>query len=243
MLEENNGQSISYLYERTQKITEALYRVTDLFSDHEPLKWLLRKEGVEILEAILKIKALRPHERIRQLDLITDHIQRALQVLELASSNSFISETNFQVLKREYRTLVDFMTSKRTEFLPEPLVLTSEEKPKQIESTTKKDNDVKIENKEASKKEARSNGHHIRHSDNGHSKVQNDRYNTIANERKQKILSYIKEKDWVSVGELANLFQGKISEKTVQRDLVGMANAGLLLKEGDKRWRRYKLIG
>ncbi len=34
------------LCDRIQKITEALYRVTDLLSDKEPLKWQLRDSAI-----------------------------------------------------------------------------------------------------------------------------------------------------------------------------------------------------
>ena len=62
-----------------------------------------------------------------------------------------------------------------------------------------------------------------------------------ASERRGRIIDFIKRKDWVSVGELAEVFRGETSEKTIQRDLAGMAGEGLLLKEGEKRWRKYKL--
>lgn len=223
-MKEDNGH-IAYLCERAQKITEALYRVTDLFSDQEPLKWLLRKEGIEVLDSILKIQTSLPSDRIRHLDLTTGHIQRSIQILELASSNSFISETNFQVLKREYNSLIDFMTNKRTEFLPEPIAF--------IEAA---------DSKPATGRSEKSIGHTIRHNDNGHSKEENIQYNTGSNKRKGQILLFVRDKDWVSTGELTALFKGQISEKTLQRDLLGLTNKGLLLKEGDKRWRRYKMV-
>lgn len=232
MLKESNGH-IAEVCERAQKITEALYRVTDLFRDQEPLKWVLRKEGVGILEAILNLKAHLPHEGFRELNLIGERIERTIQILELASSSSFISETNFQVLKREYGFLVDVIENRRSEFLLEPLIIKEEIKPLSIKGS-----------KNESRKPSNSIGQSFGHLYNGHSRDNNgQKSRTTSNERKQKILSYIKEKDWVSVGELARFFQGKISEKTVQRDLIGLAAEGLLLKEGDKRWRKYKMGG
>ncbi|MCH7883310.1 DeoR family transcriptional regulator [Patescibacteria group bacterium] len=222
-MKEENGH-IVYLRERVQKITEALYRVTDLFSDQEPLKWLLRKEGIEVLDSVLKIQTSLPSDRIRHLDLTIGHIQRSIQILQLASSNSFISETNFQVLKREYNLLIDFMTDKRTKFLPEPIAF--------IEAA---------DSKPATDRSEKPIGHTIGHNDNGHSKEENVQYNTGSNERKEQILSFVRDKDWVSIGELTALFEGQISEKTLQRDLLSLTNNGLLLKEGDKRWRRYKV--
>ncbi|MEK7598975.1 MAG: DeoR family transcriptional regulator [Patescibacteria group bacterium] len=234
-MSKNEDGYLEHIYERTQKITEALYRVTDLFSEKEPLKWLLRREGLEIFNSLLKIKSSAPNERLRMLELISDQIKHAVRVLDLASSGSFISEANFQVLKREYESLIDFMTARNSELLTETIAVLSigqtpighisngQKQQEQEKTTIQIQKEIKkhgiLENKE--KPSEKSDG---------------------LNERRDKIISIIKNRDWVSIGELTQEFGGQISEKTIQRDLAGMASEGLLLKEGDKRWRKYKFI-
>ncbi|MBI1957515.1 MAG: DeoR family transcriptional regulator [Candidatus Niyogibacteria bacterium] len=206
------------LSDRAQKITEALYRVTDFFKDTEPLKWTLRKDALEILNSILRIQAISPIERVRELDSIRETIYRSLRVLELAASNSFVSETNFNVLKREYSVIMDFLVGRKDDLLTDSVDLSDGAKrPLQIGRP-----------KSGSEKPKRI-------------AAVNSRPGALAGkERREKILSFIRGKDWVSVGDLMSAFEGQTSGKTIQRDLIGMANAGLLLKEGDKRWRRYK---
>ncbi len=72
-------------------------------------------------------------------------------------------------------------------------------------------------------------------------KPANKSFNKISTEdRKQRILEILKTKQKASVGELSVLFSD-FSEKTIQRDLLEMADKGILRKEGDKRWRTYIL--
>ena len=247
---ENNGH-LEHIYERSQKLTEALYRVTDLFSDSEPLKWLLRRDGLEIFESLLKIKTSSPSDRVKRLDKISEEIRQSIRTLELASSGSFISEANFQVLKREYLNLADYLSERKYEILPEPSAvgLIGQEPIGQISNghqTEKQETNlvtafpsslgnavtiIKSDNEVNGSNGIKSNGINRNKGVNGGN----------GNERKEEIMSFIKKKDWVSMGELAAVFSGRISGKTLQRDLVSMAGEGLLLKEGEKRWRKYKL--
>ncbi|OGZ30291.1 MAG: hypothetical protein A2931_01990 [Candidatus Niyogibacteria bacterium RIFCSPLOWO2_01_FULL_45_48] len=237
-MSENNGNGhLEHIYERSQKLTEALYRVTDLFSDSEPLKWLLRRDGLEIFESILKIKTASPNERVRGLDIISENIRQSIRTLELASSGSFISEANFQVLKREYLNLADYLSERKYDILPEPSAvgLIGHEPIGQLSNGF---NGQHVSNQVHDKNEENESGQN--------SVLTTVKSTALANnvgggERRGEIISFIKEKDWVSIGELADVFRGRISGKTLQRDLVGMATEGLLIKEGEKRWRRYKL--
>lgn len=86
------------LKQRALKITEALYRTTDLFSDAEPLKWALRKEALDVLNA-----------GPQNIMLLEATIKNILLKLELAASGTFISKKNFDVLGREYMGLLDII--------------------------------------------------------------------------------------------------------------------------------------
>ncbi|QQG42508.1 MAG: hypothetical protein HYW15_03310 [Candidatus Giovannonibacteria bacterium] len=83
------------LKEKALKITEALYRTTDLFSDAEPLKWALRENALEIMGA--DAGDIARMERMAKSMLLK---------LELASSGTFISKANFEVLTKAYSELM-----------------------------------------------------------------------------------------------------------------------------------------
>src|SRR5436190_9701571 len=42
----------NFVFERVEKLTTALYRITDFVSDNEPLKWQLRKRAGELLSHV-----------------------------------------------------------------------------------------------------------------------------------------------------------------------------------------------
>jgi len=195
--------------ERALKITEALYRTTELFSDTEPLKWSLRQTALEILNAapqdLAKFEAL---------------IKNLFLKLELASSGTFISKMNFDVLKREYTHLLSDLVSYKDSYQAlldnivsdtvKPVVSAKAGEPKQIRAA---------EERPVSK-----------------SPISLTSNNT---DRRQTLMATLKEKGPSSVGDLINVFDNAISGKTVQRELNAMVISGVIKKEGERRWRRY----
>ena len=188
--------------ERALKITEALYRTTELFSDAEPLKWSLRQTALEILNAapqdLPKFEAL---------------IKNLFLKLELASSGTFISKMNFDVLKREYTKLLSDIVSYKESY---QALLDDITRPTESELVLDTVKEVVQAKKEEVKKT---------NSDN--------------TGRRQTLLEQLKEKGPSSVGELVGAFSEPISGKTVQRVLNAMVISGDIKKEGEKRWRRY----
>ncbi len=46
------NEYIAYLCDKVQRITQAVYRVTDILSDKEPLKWEMREKAVSLFTAL-----------------------------------------------------------------------------------------------------------------------------------------------------------------------------------------------
>lgn len=258
--------------EHVQKITEALYRITDVFPDREPLKWYLRKEGLLIFRIFLKIEDSTIYERIKYIDKIERIIPHMISALELSSFGTFISRTNFEVLSREYNILLDFVKDKRDELVPDSIKqLSVRPIEERMNDGNNKDDFKKEDNhsfssrkfEEKNKKDpllAEKRGENIMrqhffqnvnktHQDfrasNGFDPVsdireEKDHFSSGFLDRKEKIISIIKERGEVSVSDVAFHFGG-ISEKTIQRDLVSLTDSGTIRKYGDKRWRRYVL--
>ena len=240
-----------YIRERAQKITEALYRVTDLFPEQEPLKWLLRQNAIEIFKHISSIENQSLHERTRSLEKITSAITQTLSALELAAVGTFISRLNFEVLQREYLALKDFIQNKKEDFLPGLALLPSDSIGQKSIGQTSKGH--KTYNGQKNNKEtlaiASNRIHTTDTSSNADIKTNQNDVNTAINQtainqnRQKQILDFIRDKDWVSIGEIYAHFQKKgFSEKTMQRELAKMVNAGILKKQGEKRWRRYAIV-
>lgn len=59
------------------------------------------------------------------------------------------------------------------------------------------------------------------------------------NRRQERIIAYVRENGQAGVGDLIALFREKVSEKTLQRDLTFLADAGILSRKGGNRWTTY----
>ncbi|KKS13889.1 MAG: hypothetical protein UU71_C0040G0003 [Parcubacteria group bacterium GW2011_GWB1_41_6] len=208
------------LTDKCRKITEALYRVTDLMPEQEPLKWSLRERAMGIFSKITELKDIPIYKKARNLEEIIHSTSGILNFLELASAASFISQLNFEVLKREYLALVNFIEDRKEEFLPtEPVLI--QPLPSNINSLTQaNDKGHNRQNNKISAKEM---------------SVKDDI------DRKSKIIAILNNnKDWVSIKDIIFAFKD-VGPKTVQRELSAMISEGLLKTIGEKRWRKYAL--
>jgi len=208
------------LTDKCRKITEALYRVTDLMPEQEPLKWSLRERAMGIFSKITELKDIPIYKKARNLEEIIHSTSGILNFLELASAASFISQLNFEVLKREYLALVNFIEDRKEEFLPtEPVLI--QPLPSNINSLT----------------QANDKGHN-RHNNKILAKEMSVKDDI---DRKSKIIAILNNnKDWISIKDIIFAFKD-VGPKTVQRELSAMINEGLLKTIGEKRWRKYAL--
>lgn len=184
-----------YVMDRIKKLTSALYRVTDLLSDKEPLKWTLRDKAIEIYDNFLKDK-----------DIILSDI---INILDLFSSESSIFNINYDILKKEYKNLKLFI----------------EENKKSIIMEQKPIIDLSIGQSP------------IRHTEEKEQRPKEPKENN----RKEKVIELLKDQGSRTISELMPFFE-QISEKSIQRDLIDLVRMGKVVTEGEKRWRKYKLL-
>jgi hypothetical protein len=211
----------SYICDRIQKITEAVYRVTDLLSDKEPLKWEIREKSVEIFTVFLGLQNKVSLERDAGLEKAENLIGQLTAVFSLFSGNRNFSSINFKILEESYEKIK-----------------------KSISEEIQKDGFIKL------LLDTQAIGQHNGQNNVRKAILDKPRAMPVKRiihqvrnhqDRKDKIFTIIQDKKEVTVGELSAIFK-ECSEKTIQRDLLEMVAKGLLRKEGDKRWRKYMLI-
>lgn len=221
------------LKQKALRITEALYRTTDLFADAEPLKWSLRQVALDVLNSVALLESAG-YEKAREVSRLEILIKNAFLKLELAASGTFISKMNFEVLRREYGALLDNIMSVKDSYQKlldsiASLAETSESgrvsDPPTAGAVRRASNVISDGTPEKSDKPREA---LLAVSGNGH--------------RQEFLLSALKEKGQVSIGDLAKALAGAgfgVSEKTVQRELNSLVSSGAVKQEGEKRWRRY----
>ncbi len=251
---ENNIMD-TVLMDKMQRLTGALYRVTELYPDKEPLKWTLRDDAVYLYTNLTALIILRMSDSVDMSDRqdvsdmidmsdsncsyekIMNVLYKIIHSLELASMGGFISDINFEILKKEYSLLKQLLEGGKDSFILERKLLGGSEADSIMGAS---DNDVSSRRINGLKQ---GNNSTIKKKEKGH--MNNHISRRVSggelNERRVKILNFIKKNGKKTISEIALICNG-VSEKTIQRDLFGMVKMGELMAEGEKRWRVYSAI-
>jgi predicted transcriptional regulator len=207
------------LEERVMRVTAALYRVTDLFSDKEPIKWKLRTDALAFIEAISMEKP--------SIEYALGVCRNVRSKLAVAKAGGFMSRINFHVLEKEYLFISEILSD----------IL------KKIEQNTEKDiTDIYIGQnifRDVHKKrnlEADSpNGVGVSE------RKKEDSEPSSTDERHSVILAILRERGWISASEITVLYGKDINPKMIQRDLNALIRAGAIHGKGERRWRKYAI--
>ncbi len=208
--------------DRIKKLTEALYRVTDLYFDKEPLKWLLRENAVLLYESLMSDMSDNAcgTDKINKNNKI---IIKIIHLLEIASLGGFISDINFEILKKEYLSFKNLLEKAEQNLFSKAIMITQQSESARSTENKKKNDKIYKGQKILSDKKTKSKIHQ-----------ENE-------ERNQKIIDFLKENGKKTIREIASVF-GDVSAKTVQRNLAELIKSGKLFFEGEKRWRVYFLV-
>jgi DNA-binding transcriptional ArsR family regulator len=244
------NEHLLMLFRRTERLTTALYLVTNLFHDSEPLKWTLRERGVYLLSNVLPLRGKPLSTEVRE--RLRPAVSEIVGHLDIAKIAGIVSDMNSSVLKREYISLVEHLE----ELKDIPADKTA------LESKTSTEGEAILSDiiKDIYKR------HSIGHTDKGHhlmsftskSRQDGSRAGTRKGEltqgkygspmrdgqeplrRKNQVLKLFQEGQKHTIKDIASAIGG-VSEKTVQRDLMTLVSQGTLKKEGERRWSRYSL--
>ena len=104
---ESDQNGMSFLLKKGEKLTTALYMVTDIMGEREPMKWKIRENGVELLSDIAVSYGSSASERMSVMSNAMKKIEKIISFLEITERAHMISEMNASVLKKEYLALKD----------------------------------------------------------------------------------------------------------------------------------------
>lgn len=218
--------------EITKKLVEihlVLYRVTDLLPPREPLRKMLRENANALLTYIVGECGMETAESMEFRIKAAAKIEALQNTLTSVKDLGYCHPVNFEVLEREYEEI-------KKHFETPPF--------RQDEILTKKEDDfVKVFEggvaEEAKEEVAQEKQPIVREYEE--KPAQNNGFGF--NERKQAIVSFIKERKEVRSTELATIFSNRFSLKTLQRDLAELIGQKVIDKQGEKRWAVYKMNG
>ncbi len=266
----DNTLSISYT--KVSKLITALYMVTDIIDQEEPLRTKLRKLGADVISDIQILKLTGQSSKGQK--AVSD-IEEILSFLNITKTLGMISEMNSNILKKEFKLL---QTSIQEAFQSYKLYA-GESTLSDFFLNVKMDDSeaIRESNHSAVKTLVISKGHSIGHKTPTRIGVQkgstlmqalSDKMSFIKNkdtvrllndtksnsflkgQRRDEIVSIIKDKtEGVTISDIKSIAQKRVEsvlkecgEKTLQRELISMAEDNILRKVGTKRWSRYFIV-
>ncbi len=264
-----NGLSISY--NKTNKLITALYIVTDILDNQEPLKNKLRSLANDILSDTYSLRTSRSNGMSKK---VTGSIVELTSFLDIASTVGMLSSMNCSILKSEFLTLKKsieealgsyamfdghatlsdfFATANVEEFEVEKDTFTT---PKRDSLFTKHDPIHPVKRHVSPTRLGVQKGStlmkaisdKINANSNSMSVIKNLKDNTdnSRKERREIIITIIKNNpQGQTITDIKNASYGPLrtlGEKTLQRELVAMVSDNVLKKTGTKRWSRYYIL-
>jgi len=233
----SQDQSFVFLYKKTEKLATALYMVTNLFGDSEPMKWTLRTKVSHLLSFIIGFKDVlesREHEFSNE---VKTRVLEIVSLLEVASCSGIVSPMNFSILKTEFMNLVQTLsTFKKNADQGTQFAL-----PKTFFEVTKPLYQQSIApRQEMNMGEYKRQYSHIKDTA-VLDKKEEDQVVFKKTNRQSIIVNLLKRKKELTIKDIAEVIRD-CSEKTIQRELIALIHAGVLKKVGERRWSKYSLI-
>ena len=224
----NNNQSGLVIKRQVQveAISKAIYLVTDLFKNDEPLKMSLRRVAVNCVEndkdnnSFIKLNSLI--KLSRDIDLISNMNADLL----INAIDSYLYNIN-KVEERKDIQIDKLLITDRVDAQESDKVIVIQNK--EIETA-----ELIIEDK-VEKKTA-----NITINNNTQNIKTINNISMDIGSRRKRILEIVKSRGAVTINEFIESIKG-ISSKTIQRELTSLVLSGTLKKTGERRWSKYSL--
>lgn len=233
--------SFRFLYQKTERISTAIYLITNLMSTEEPMKWRLRKTALDLLNIVMSLSNTNLSSRDKNLREVNKELFYLISLYEVAFRSGFISQMNYEIVNNEMQKLANFLVEYDREDSSSRNNLFIKDF---FEEGVDDINKGQIQ-KDIYKKDNMSYKGHYKRQDKEMSFIKTKANNNInkssdRSKRREKIISIVKGKGEVSVKDISDVIKDT-SEKTIQRELISMVEEGLLIKEGERRWSRYSI--
>ncbi len=212
-----------YISQKAQKITSALYLITDLIKDSDAIKWEIREEGISLVSFSLMFNTSYPIEKEHSLKSINSVSEKIISFLRIARISSLISEMNSSIVINEIESLVS-VVNRESKVSPLPgYILSDTFFSSDTAEKTDKGQDIVSKTKAVSVPNQRLNSDNLR-----------------VHDRQSIILDLLKKDSNLTIKDFVKVIKN-CSEKTIQRELISLVKKGVIKKQGERRWSTYSL--
>ncbi len=221
-----------YVFKKTEKIAAALYLVSGLLKDNEPIKWELRDHGMDLISSSFQAACSIPGDKNSVVQGLFTAALETMSLLNVARISNLISEMNYTLLIREIDHVVDLLRTRLAQNAENAGYVLSESffKTSDIFSSPFRPDIRSAVGVNTSSKP-----------NEGVPVERSSQVSTKKNTRQEAILALLKSQSGLTIKDFSRVIKD-CSEKTIQRELLDLVEKGLVKKEGERRWSTYSLI-
>lgn len=106
-----------FIVRKSEKLTTAVYMVSDIIPDREPVKWKMRETSIELLSDITLSATASSAERLAYLRGVVKKIEKMVSFLDVAWTTRILSEMNASILREEFLALRELVDAEIRELL------------------------------------------------------------------------------------------------------------------------------
>ena len=205
---------------RAQKLTVAVYKITQYIPDQEPIRWQLRDLANQALLDLASVSA-GSYLLYQSASKASGLISGLCHLCEVARSAGGFSEMNFSILRDEYFSLKNELEGGLKIELP----------------SFKKSEIFQAEQQNLP---IISQGHLKDKINPDKGQISQSNLSAKFQARREAIIKFLRRRGSSEVAEIVKALPG-IGEKTIQRNLKELIGAGKVRRFGERRWSRYSL--
>lgn len=227
------NETFIFAHKKTEKLASAIYMVTNLLSDSEPMKWSLRKKSSELVSLIILYKDIPESQLFDFIKEVRTKVLELVSMLEISSLAGLVSLMNFSVLKQEFSNLITMFNVSHEDIKH----WKSGAIPKHFFDVTEKDKTPNNFINFSQRHGSRTNDGFLRTIPENPS----IKANVFGRSNRQNIIvNLLKKKGDLTIRDMSQVIRD-CSEKTIQRELISLISMGVVKKEGERRWSKYSL--
>jgi len=244
-----------FVFQKTDRLVKAIYLLTGLMSEKEPMRERMRYLVNEMLKNALGMSDRIWGEEIYQRNLLSSSSEISV-LFDIAENTKMMSKMNHQIITSELKKFADFLIASSVNYSSAKIAF----EPGLFNGDYNYVPDQTILNTPSVQNENTMSGYSIKdkiYTDKGQRDVNpinnsSDFKEKMSftktnvpekkikdkNNRQDIILSMLKSGVRLTVKDFSKVIDD-CSEKTIQRELLNLVSKGVLKKEGERRWTKY----
>ena len=216
-----------FIYKKAERLAKAIHLIAPAFIDSVSLMNRVDAVAIGLVDA-----AILPSGAARM--ALSRELLTLSSILSIAHTGGLLSAMNAELIARETRALLQEVAAYEEPrlFFDETPTLSGIAKKALSQDSSQRSSAARhaAESRPPAKKNPPA--------DKGHIKDISD---TNLRDRREAVLYVIRNKKVASIKDISTVIRG-ISEKTIQRELMALVAAGIVLKQGERRWSTYSLV-